>query len=552
MNESRRPDEGVRGERWKGVTMPALSSADHSVSPPRVDIPRDYNAAHDLIERNLQAGRAQKTAFIDDQGAYSYADLAQRVNRFANALDALGVQMEQRVLLCLLDTIDFPVAFLGSIKAGVVPIAVNTLLAPADFEYMLNDSRACTLVVSAQLLSTFAPLLPHARFVRNVIVSGGEAGAHLSLDALLARAAVEYNAAPTTCDDMCFWLYSSGSTGSPKGTVHVHASMVQTAELYARAVAGYVESDVVFSASKLPFAYGLGNSLSFPLAVGATAVLMAERPTPAAIIERLIQHQPTIFCTVPTAYAALLANPALPTAEALRLRRCISAGEALPEEVGKRWSSHFGVDILDGIGSTEMLHIFLSNRPGDVRYGTTGKPVPGYEVRVVDDDGQPLPPDQSGELQIRGPTCAMLYWNNRARSCSTFQGPWMRSGDKYRQREDGYFVYEGRSDDMLKVGGFYVSPVEVESTLVEHQAVLEAAVVGREDAERLVKPMAFVVLKPGHEASSGVAEELRRHVKSRLAPYKYPRWIEFVSELPKTATGKVQRFKLREIAAAIR
>jgi len=276
---------------------------------------------------------------------------------------------------------------------------------------------------------------------------------------------------------------------------------------------------------------------------------MSERPTPSAIIERLRKHQPTIFCTVPTAYAALLANPALPDAGSLRLRCCTSAGEALPEEVGRRWSRHFGVDILDGIGSTEMLHIFLSNRPDDVRYGTTGKPLPGYEVRVVDEEGKVLPPNQSGELQIRGPTCAMLYWNNRARSCNTFQGPWLRSGDKYRQLEDGYFVYEGRSDDMLKVGGFYVSPMEVESALIEHDAVLEAAVVGREDAEHLVKPMAFVVLKPGRSATNDIAEELRQLVKTRLAPYKYPRWIEFVSELPKTPTGKIQRFKLRELAA---
>jgi benzoate-CoA ligase len=532
--------------------MPALSSAEHSLSPPRIDIPREYNAAHDLIERNLQAGRAGKIAVIDDRGSYTYAQLAERVNRFANVLGSLGVQMEQRVLLCLLDTIDFPIAFLGSIKAGVVPIAVNTLLAPADFEYMLNDSRACTLVVSAQMLQAFSALLPRARFLRHVIVCGGDSGPYRSFDELLGHADTEYECAPTTCDDMCFWLYSSGSTGSPKGTVHVHASMVQTAELYARGVAGYREDDVVFSASKLPFAYGLGNSLSFPMAVGATAVLMAERPTPAAIIDRLLKHQPTIFCTVPTVYAALLASPALPAREALRLRCCTSAGEALPEEVGKRWSRHFGVDILDGIGSTEMLHIFLSNRPGDVRYGTTGKPVPGYEVRIVDEDGRVLPPEQSGELQIRGPTCAMLYWNNRVRSCSTFQGPWLRSGDKYRQRHDGYFVYEGRSDDMLKVAGLYVSPVEVESALIEHETVLEAAVVGREDESHLVKPMAFVVLKPGHDASASVAQALQEHVKGRLAPYKYPRWIEFVNELPKTPTGKIQRFKLREAAAALR
>jgi benzoate-CoA ligase len=324
--------------------------------------------------------------------------------------------------------------------------------------------------------------------------------------------------------------------------------MIQTAELYARPVAGYREEDVVFSASKLAFAYGLGNSLTFPLAVGATAVLMAERPTPAAIIQRLRKHQPTIFCTIPTAYAALLAHPDLPRAGELSLRCCCSAGEALPEEVGKRWRQHFGVDVLDGIGSTEMLHVFLTNRPGDVQYGTTGKPVPGYEVRIVDEQGVPVACGESGELQIRGPTHALNYWNNRTRSRQTFLGEWVRSGDKFRQREDGCYVYEGRMDDMLKVSGLYVSPVEVESALIEHEAVLEAAVVAKEDAEHLVKPCAFVVLKAGQTIS---AQALQQHVKQRLAPYKYPRWIEFVSELPKTATGKIQRFKLREDAARL-
>ena len=353
-----------------------------------------------------------------------------------------------------------------------------------------------------------------------------------------------YDTAPTTCDDVCFWLYSSGSTGSPKGTVHVHASLIQTAELYARPIVGYREADVVFSVSKLPFAYGLGNSLTFPLAIGATAILMAERPTPAAIIQRLRKHQPTIFCTIPTASAALLAHPDLPRAGELSLRRCCSAGEALPQELGRRWRQHFGIDVLESIGSTEMLHAFLTNCPGDVHYGTTGKPVPGYEVKIVDEQGAPLARGESGELQIRGPTHAMNYWNDRTRSRETFLGEWVRSGDRFRQREDGCYVYEGRMDDMLKVSGMYVSPVEIESALMEHEAVLEAAVVGKEDAERLVKPCAFVVLKSGQGVS---AETLQQHVKQRLAPYKYPRWIEFVSELPRTATGKIQRFKLRAL-----
>jgi benzoate-CoA ligase len=527
--------------------MSALSVADHSVSPPRIDIPRDYNAAHDLLERNLQAGRGRKIAYIEDNESCTYAQLAERVNRFAHALHGLGLQMEQRVLLCLFDTIDFPVAFLGAIKAGIVPVAANTLLTSADFEYMLNDSRARALVVSAGLLPTFKSLIGKLPFLKHVIVSGGNAGEHASMQTLIGRGQPQFDAAPTVADEMCFWLYSSGSTGSPKGTVHVHSSLIQTAELFARPVVGLDQGDVVFSASKLPFAYGLGNSLSFPLAVGATAVLMAERPTPAAIFARLRKHQPTVFCTIPTAYAALLSSPELPRRDELRLRRCTSAGEPLPEDIGRRWSAHFGVDILDGIGSTEMLHIFLSNRPGEVKYGTTGKPVPGYEVRVVDEEGQLAPQGEMGELQVRGPTSAILYWNNRARSRSTFEGPWTHTGDKYTQREDGYYVYEGRIDDMLKVSGLFVSPAEVEAALISHDAVLEAAVVAKEDEENLIKPFAYVVLKSGNTGSAKLAEDLKQYVKSRLAPYKYPRWIEFMDELPKTATGKIQRFKLREM-----
>ena len=350
---------------------------------------------------------------------------------------------------------------------------------------------------------------------------------------------------PTTADDTCFWLYSSGSTGAPKGTVHVHSSPIQTAELYARPILGIEESDLVFSAAKLFFAYGLGNALTFPMAVGATVVLMAERPTPASVFARLRKHQPTIFYGVPTLYAALLASPELPDAGSDRLRRCVSAGEALPEHVGLRWREKVGADILDGIGSTEMLHIFLSNRPGEVRYGTTGKPVPGYDVRLTDEYGTAVAPGEQGELQISGPTNAALYWNNRDKTRATFQGPWTRSGDKYLQDADGYYVYAGRTDDMLKVSGMYVSPVEVEAALITHDAVLEAAVVAREDQDKLVKPMAYVVLKPGRGASAQLAAELQQHVKTRLAPFKYPRWIEFIDELPKTATGKIQRFKLR-------
>ncbi len=524
--------------------MPELSQADHSSSPPRVEIPRNYNAAADLIGRNLAAGRGDKTAFIDDRGSVSYAELDRRTSACANALTALGLQREQRVLTCLHDCIDFPIVFLGAIKAGIVPIAVNTLLTQGDYEYMLRDSRARVAVVSAALLPLFEPLLERVPTLQRILVSGGAQGPD-SLSLLMAEQPDSFEVAETSCDDVCFWLYSSGSTGAPKGTTHVHASLIQTAELYARPILGIREDDVVFSAAKLFFAYGLGNGLTFPLAVGATAVLMAERPTPAAVAKRLTEHRPTIFYGVPTLFAGMLASAELPQRSEVALRVCTSAGEALQEEIGRRWNEHFGVEILDGIGSTEMLHIFLSNRAGDVHYGTTGTPVPGYRVRLVDEDGVEVAPGEVGELHIAGPTSSAGYWNNRAKTRHTFLGEWTRSGDKYSVRPDGCYVYAGRSDDMLKVSGIYVSPIEVESVLVTHDAVLEAAVVGQQDDDELIKPKAYVVLKPGVEAGEALAAELKAHVKSLLAPYKYPRWFEFVDELPKTATGKIQRFKLR-------
>ena len=524
--------------------MPELSSVTNTPEGPRVDVPRDYNAAYDLIERNLLAGRGAKTAYIDDHGQCTYAELAERVNRAANALVTLGLRMEDRVMVAMHDGIDWPVVFLGAIKAGLVPVAANTLLTPDDYEFMLLDSRARALVVSNALLPTLQPVAARSPFLAHVIVAdvAGPGG----LAARLAQAAPLCEPAPTTADDACFWLYSSGSTGKPKGTVHLHASPIQTAELFGRHTLGLREDDVIFSAAKLFFAYGLGNALSFPLAVGATAVLMAERPTPAAVFERLRRYQPSVFCGVPTLYASMLAAADLPAAGELALRLCTSAGEALPADLGRRFAARFGVDILDGIGSTEMLHIFLSNRPGDVRYGTTGKPVFGYRVRLVDDQGNPVPAGDLGELQASGPSSAACYWNNREKSLATFVGPWTRTGDKYHVDADGYFVYGGRSDDMLKVSGQYVSPFEVEAALASHPDVLEAAVVGQEDEEGLVKPKAFIVPSRALDDPLATSETLRQHVKASLAPHKYPRWIEFVAELPKTATGKIQRFKLRE------
>ena len=502
-----------------------------------MELPRDYNAAVDLVGRNLVAGRAGKVAFIDDAGSCTYGELAERIDRAANALRALGIEREQRIAIAMLDSADWVALFLGAIKAGIVPVAMNTLLTPADYDYQLKDSRARALFFSEPLAKSFEGLkCPDLKHVVG----------HAELKKLISSSPGKADPASTTRDDICFWLYSSGSTGAPKGTVHLHSHLIATAELYARPILGIRESDVVFSAAKLFFAYGLGNALTFPMSVGATTVLMAERPTPDAVFKRLVEKSPSVFYGVPTLYAALLASSAFPEKSKLKLRICTSAGEALPKNLGDRWTERTGVEILDGIGSTEMLHIFISNRPGEVRYGTTGKPVPGYDVRLVDDQGEVITqPGELGELQISGPTSAIMYWNQRERTKTTFQGPWTRSGDKYSFDEDGYYTYGGRSDDMLKVSGIYVSPVEVEAALITHDAVLEAAVVGKEDEQSLVKPKAYVVLKPGNAGDEKLKAALQQHVKDKLAPYKYPRWIEFMSELPKTATGKIQRFKLR-------
>ena len=513
-----------------------------------------YNAAADLIGRNLPA-RAGKTAFVDDGGAYTYGELAQRVDRCGGALLALGLEAENRIVLGLLDTIDFPTVFLGAIKAGIVPIPVNTLFQPLDYAFILADSRAKLAIVSAELLPRYEEAARLAHWPGRIIVSDprgtSDAADRPTLAALMQAATPLSDVAPTRADDVCFWLYSSGSTGKPKGTVHVQSSMILTAELFAQNVLGMREDDVVYSAAKLFFAYGLGNALTFPMSVGATAVLHAGRATPDGVSRVLREHRATIFCGVPTLFGALLVHPQLPAREDVALRLCTSAGEPLPEEIGKNWTARFGHEIIDGIGSTEMLHIFVSNRPGDVRYGTTGLPVPGYRVRIVGDDGREVPPGELGELEVSGPTAAAYYWNNRAKSRSTLVGEWTRTGDKYSQDADGYYVYCGRADDMLKVGGIWVSPAEVEAALVSHEAVLEAAVIGVADDQQLVKPKAFVVLKPGIEPHDGLVELLQAHVKSRLAPYKYPRWIEFVTELPKTATGKIRRHVLRAAEGAV-
>jgi benzoate-CoA ligase len=463
----------------------------------------------------------------------------------------LGIKRDERVLILMEDTADWPVAFLGALYAGIVAVPVNTLLTADDYAYLLEHSRAQAVLVSGALLPPLKTALAKSEHeVQRVIVSYPLAPldfGEVELESFLESQVPFERAASTRADDPAFWLYSSGSTGRPKGAVHSHANPYWTTELYGRRVLGLREDDVCFSAAKLFFAYGLGNALTFPLAVGASVLLMRERPTPDAVFKRWAGAiggvKPTVFYGAPTGYAGILASPNLPARETIALRLASSAGEALPAEIGQSFKRHFDIDIVDGIGSTEMLHIYISNRPGDVRYGTTGWPVPGYEIALRADDGSAVPVGEPGDLYVQGPSSALMYWGNRAKTCDTFQGSWTKSGDKYICNPDGTYTFAGRSDDMLKVGGVYVSPFEVEATLVQYPAVLEAAVVGVPDAQGLIKTKAFVVLKPGAQASDS---ELKAFVKTRLAPYKYPRVIEFVDELPKTATGKIQRFKLRE------
>jgi 4-hydroxybenzoate-CoA ligase len=505
------------------------------------------NAVDYFIDRHLREGRGDRLAFVDPWRRLTYAEVAAASARFAAGLRAAGIERERRIALVMLDTVDFPIAFWGAIRAGIVPVPINTLLPPDLTGYILEDSRAAALFVSAPLLEPLRPAVRRAGIERIIVSTPDASGG--GFESFLLPAGNE-PPAQSSSDEVAFWLYSSGSTGNPKGVKHVHSSLQATAETYGNQVLGIGPDDLVFSAAKLFFAYGLGNSMTFPMAVGAASVLYPERPTPDAVLATMRQYRPTIFAGVPTLYAALLAHPEIgPGAGSDRLRRCISAGEPLPEQIGLRWREAVGSDILDGIGSTEMLHIFLSNRADDIRYGTTGKPVPGYEVRILEAGGE-VARGEPGELVVRGDSAAEGYWNQRDKTRQTFRGEWTHTGDTYIRDADGYYRYCGRSDDMLKVGGIWVSPFEVEEALIEHPAVLESAVVGHPDADGLIKPKAFVVL---HQSASrddpaALIDVLQAHVKQRIGVWKYPRWIEFHETLPKTATGKIQRYKLRETA----
>ena len=519
---------------------------------------RPYNAVADLVDGPVERGLAGKPAFVDTDRTLTYGDLQSRSCRFASALLDTGLRPEERLALLLYDTVDFPVAFWGAVRAGIVALPLNTLLNGEQYAYILGDSGATALVASAALAKTLVPILHRLPRLRTIILVGPSADdrtdfaragrAVHDFSELVAHGNADLFTAPTLSDEVAFWLYTSGSTGEPKGVKHVHTTPLAAARLMGQHVIGIGKDDVAFSAAKLFFSYGLGNAMAFPLSVGATSILLPQRPTPEAVFEVMRRQRPTIFYGVPTLYASLLAHKDMaPGTGSDRLRLCISAGEPLPRALGERWRQASGVDVLDGIGSTEMFQTFLSNSLGDVRYGTTGKPVPGYELKILDEQGREVADDEIGELIVRGATAAEGYWNHRAKSRRTFAGEWTCTGDKYYRDGEGYYHYCGRTDDMFKVSGMWVSPFEVEAALASHEAVLEAAVIGKQDADGLIKPKAFIVLRNGYAADERLMETLRVHVKQYAGPWKYPRWIDIRPDLPRSATGKIQRFKLREL-----
>ncbi len=514
-----------------------------------IDLPPEFNAASHFIDRHLREGRGAKIAIECGDQQVTYAQLVERVNRFGNVLKKLGVRREERVALLLLDTPEFFYGFFGGIKIGAVPIPLNTLLKPAEYEYILNDCRTRIAVVTASLYPQIQAIpRENLRYLQKIIVVGEAPEGVEALHPLMEASSSELQAESTSKDDAAFWLYSSGSTGFPKGCVHLHHDMVVCAENYAKAILGVTEHDRFFSVAKLFFAYGLGNGCYFSLSVGATSILLPGSPSPPNIYETIERFKPTLFFSVPSNYVTLLSyqRPSGPDFDLSTVRYAVSAGEPLPAPVFHRFKERFGVEILDAIGSTEALHMFIANRPRAVRPGSSGQLIPGCDARIVDENDQPVADNEIGNLMIRSDAVCSCYWNQHEKTKATIQGHWLRTGDKYYRDPDGYYWYVGRSDDMLKVKGMWVSPVEIESLLLEHPQVQEAAVIGLADGNELVKPAAYVVLKNGPAKQEALNDELKQLISSRLAAHKCPNRIEFVSELPKTATGKIQRYKLRQ------
>jgi benzoate-CoA ligase family protein len=531
-------------------TLSAIAEVDSSlVSVIYEQVPQAFNAAEYFVDRHLREGRGGRIAIECEGQRVTYSQLSDRVNRLGNALrDTLEARMEERVLVLLPDVPEFAYCFFAAIKIGAVPVPVSTLLGPNDYEFLLNDTRARVAITTEPLLHLIQQI-PGKRlaFLRSVIVVGTAPDRTLSFSELLASHSADLAPAPTCTDDVAFWLYSSGSTGAPKACVHLQHDMVTATEQYARNILDIRESDRFFSVAKLFFAYGLGNALYFPLAVGATAILWPGSPSPRNIHDVIERHRPTLFFSVPSNYAALMDFQSKDSGFDLSsVRLGVSAGEALPASLCERFSKQFGFELLDGIGSTEALHIFVSNSPGAVRPGSSGRAVPGCEVKILDDQGQPVPAGEIGNLWVKSEAVCATYWNRHQKTKQTIEGHWICTGDKFHQDGDGYYWFDGRTDDMLKVSGAWVSPSEIESVLIEHAAVAEAAVVATKDKDGLTKPIAWVVLKAGFIGNAELAASLQEFVVSRLPNYKRPRCVEFVSELPKTATGKIQRFKLRQ------
>jgi benzoate-CoA ligase family protein len=519
-----------------------------------VQLPAIFNVASHFVDRHISEGRGGKIAYECGDERVTYRQLFERVNRAGNMLKKLDVRQEERIGMLLHDTPEFPYCFFGAIKIGAVPIPINTMLTPPEYEYVLNDSRARVLIVSESLLPQVQAIAKEKlRYLKAIVVFGTAPAGTESLQKLLDESSPELEAEQTTKDDAAFWMYSSGSTGFPKGCVHLHHDMVVCAELYAKNILKITENDRFFSVAKLFFAYGMGNGLYFSLSVGATSILWPGSPSPPNIFSVIEKHKPTLFFSVPSNYSTLLSyqrEGGGPDFDLSTIRYAVSAGEALPAAIYHRFKERFKVEILDAIGSTEALHMFIANRPGAARPGSSGQILPGYEARIVDENGHNVPDGEIGSLLISGDAICSCYWNQHEKTKETIQGHWIRTGDKYYRDPDGYYWYVGRNDDMMKVKGMWVSPVEIENVLMEHPMVQEAAAIGSPDGNQLVKPAAYLVLKQGANNTPQMIEGIRQHVLGKLAAYKCPQTFEVVTELPKTATGKIQRYKLRQSASA--